>query len=281
MLPYIHFDFIHFGPALINVWGLFVSLGIITALLFARRLANKYLLSGDVVVDLAIWALVGAFIMARLFHVFFYEPVFYLLNPARIIMFWQGGASSLGGFFGAGLGVWLFAKKRNFSFKEFAPYLDIMSLSLWLGWGIGRIGCFLTHQHMGVQSNFFLAAQTPGGPRLAISLLESLLGFLLFGIFYFLFKKLIKIRWGLVFIFSFLSYAVSRFLLDFLRAQADMPGGDARYYFLTPAQWGMLALFLGLTSALVLGKVRRKKNAGEVAYPAKRNPAAPEGRLRG
>lgn len=236
-----------------------MALGIVAGITFAYYFCKKYLLSGEVFLDMAIWMLVGAFIMARVFYILFYNPVFFVENPGEIIMFWHGGASSLGGFAGAALSLWLFAKKRHFSFKELLPYFDIAALGLWLGWGIGRIGCFLTHLHPGKLTNFFLGVRYAGGARFDLGLLESILGFLLFIAYYLLFKKLIKRRWGLVSGYSVASYAVVRFFLDFLRATPDFPGGDVRYLSLTPAQWGMLAVLAGLTLLLILGRVKREK----------------------
>ena len=261
MIPYFNFEIIQLGPIAVHVWGLMVALGIAGGITFAYYFCKKYLFSGEVAVDMAIWMLVGALIMARVFHVLFYDPVYFTQNPEEIIKFWRGGASSLGGFTGAALALWWFAKKRRFTFKELLPYLDISALGLWLGWGVGRLGCFLTHQHPGRLTGFIFGVKYAGGARFDLGLMESILGFTLFLVFYFLFKKLIRRRWGLVAGFSIASYASARFFLDFLRATPDFPGGDVRYFYLTPAQWGMLAVLGGLTLVYILGKMKRTKSA--------------------
>ena len=256
MIPFFQFEVIHIGPVIIYVWGLFVTLGIASGIGLAYFLCKKFLLSGEVILDMAIWVLVGSFVMARIFYILFYNPVYFVENPMEIIKFWHGGASSLGGFVGAGISLWLFAKKRNFTFKELLPYFDIGALGLWLGWGVGRIGCFLIHDHPGTLTHFALGVKYPDGVRFDLGLLESILAFALFLVFYLSFKKLIKIRFGLVAGLSVAAYAVARFLLDFLRALPDFPGGDVRYSALTPAQWGMLAVLAGLT---LLNIFSRKK----------------------
>ncbi|MFH1291636.1 MAG: prolipoprotein diacylglyceryl transferase family protein, partial [bacterium] len=240
MIPYFQYNYFNIGPLTIQVWGIFVSLGLLTAVYFAYRMARKYMLSAEVILDMAIWALVGGLIVARVFHVVFYQLGFYIQYPIEILKFWQGGASSLGGFMGAGLAVWLFAKKRKFKLKEFLPYADISALSLWLGWAIGRLGCFMIHDHPGQLSNFFLAVNMPGGARHDLGLYDSLLALVLFISYLLLFKFLVKIHCGLVAVCSFIDYAIVRFLLDFLRVDASTHGGDIRYAHLTPAQWGML-----------------------------------------
>lgn len=263
MIPFFQFQIIQLGPITIYVWGLFVALGIVAGITFAYFFCKKYLLSGEVVLDMAVWLLLGAFLMARVFYILFYNPVFFVENPDEIFKIWHGGASSLGGFVGAALSLWLFAKKRHFTLKELLPYFDIIVLGSWLGWGVGRIGCFLIHDHPGTLTHFMLGVKYPDGVRFDLGLMESILGFVLFIVFYLLFKKLIKIRFGLVAGFSIASYAAVRFFLDFLRATPDFPGGDLRYLSLTPAQWGMLAILLALTLPLVLGKMKRTN--GEVA----------------
>src|SRR3989338_4760091 len=92
-----------------------------------------------------------------------------------------------------------------------------MAVSLWLGWGIGRIGCFLTHLHPGKLTNFFLAVNYPGGARFDLGLYESIIGFALFAVSAVMFKRLVKKRWGDVALYSAATYAVIRFFLDFLR----------------------------------------------------------------
>ena len=140
-----------------------------------------------------------------------------------------------------------------------SDYIEQGFYALPLGIGIGRIGCFLIHDHPGTLTHFFLGVKYPDGVRFDLGLLESILGFILFIVFYFLFKKLIKVRFGLVAGLSMASYAVVRFLFDFLRATPDFPGGDLRYLSLTPAQWGMLAVLLALTLTFILGRVKREK----------------------
>lgn len=256
MIPYFQYNAFMIGPVTIQVWGLMVALGIIAAIVCMRVLAKKYFLSHDLLLDMAVWILVSAFIFARVFHVIFYAPGYFAADPWAILRLWEGGASSMGGFFGAVLAIWLFCRKRHISWREFLPYADVAAVSLWLGWGIGRIGCFLIHDHPGTLSHFATAVNFPAGARHDLGLYESVLGFVLFIVFILLFKRLVKIRWGLVAIFSSMAYAVVRFFLDFLRA-TDLPTSDTRFAALTPAQWGMVVVVLALTSLLVFGTLKR------------------------
>lgn len=266
MLPYFQIKAIGFGPIIVQIWGLCVAVGVVAATWFGSRLAKKYFLVGSLIWDISLWAIIGGLVGARLFYVLFYNLGYFLNNWVEVFYVWQGGASSLGGFFGAGVAVYIFTKIKHFSWQDFLPYLDVGALSLWLGWGIGRIGCFLIHDHIGKLSGSFLAVKFAEGARFDLGLLESLLGWFLFFTFWVLFKKLIKIRWGLVAGASFAGYALVRFFLDFLRA-TDLSGMDPRYNGLTPMQWGLLALSL-LTFGLTFVRIyrpKKNKNNGEVA----------------
>lgn len=259
MIPYFQANAFAIGPVTIQVWGLMVSLGMLIGLVVAYKYARQYFLSEQVILDLALWSVVGGFIMARVFHIVFYEPEYYILHPSEVIYFWQGGASSMGGFVGAALAIYIFAKVKNFSWAELLPYFDVMSLGLWIGWAIGRIGCFLIHDHPGTLSHSLLAVKFPDGARFDLGLFDSILAFFIFFVSILSFKKLIKVRYGLVSKVSFMIYAFVRFWLDFLRA-SDVAQSDMRYFHLTPAQWGMAVIFIGLTISLVFDKIKPNSN---------------------
>lgn len=255
MLPYFEYHAILIGPITLQVWGLWVSLGIIAGILLADRLAKKYFLAEKLIWDLAVWALLAGLIGARLGHVLFYDPVYYFSHPAEILYFWQGGASSLGGFIGAGLAVWLFTKIRKISWQELSAHLDVMTPGLWLGWAIGRVGCFFIHDHPGTLSHFILAVKFPGGARHDLGLYDSILAWVLLALSLIFFKKLRQQNSGLIFLFTIALYAFVRFWLDFLRAT------DARYFYLTPAQWGMAAVFVGLTFWQILRIIKQPRHS--------------------
>jgi phosphatidylglycerol:prolipoprotein diacylglycerol transferase len=251
MIPYFTFTTIPLGPLTLQVWGLAVALGMLAGLALFYSQAKKKGLSTDLVLDIGIYSSIGGIIVARLFHIFLYEPAYYFARPQEMIAVWHGGMSSLGGFVGAALGIAFLIKKRKLGIKDILVYVDSGVLGLWLGWGIGRIGCFLIHDHPGTLSHFFLAVHYPGGARHDLGLYDSLLAFSIFGVFWFLAPRLHRKRPGGVFIFSALSYAFVRFFFDFLRIV------DVRYGYLTPAQWGMLVVVFVLTFAVSKSTVRQ------------------------
>lgn len=265
MIPYTGFSTINLGSVPIRVWGLLVALGLVAGILTARWFAKKQKLNPDTVSNLVIWVTIGGFIGARLGHIFLYNFAYYRVHPIEMLYIWQGGLSSYGGFIGAlaVLGVWFWKHK-----KEAWRYAEALAFSFPLAWGIGRIGCFLTHMHPGVCTNFFLGMDEPNGvcSRHELGLYESIQNLLIFALFLF-FARYAKnfppfIRggsWGYVALLAIL-YAVPRFFFDFLRIY-EGPLADERYFGLTPAQYG--SIVVAAVGAYLLIRMRARR--GEVA----------------
>ncbi len=78
---------------------------------------------------------------ARLLHVFFEEPQYYIDNPLRIFSFWQGGFVYYGGLIFGFIGGWLCLLWKKQSFPH---WLDFFTPIVSLSYTTGRIACFLT-----------------------------------------------------------------------------------------------------------------------------------------
>ena len=225
MLPYFQFTTIHLGFITIQVWGLLVALGILVATTVAARKAKNDGLDPNLVWDFAFWVVFAAFIGARLFEVF-YNPAFYFGNPIQLLYVWNGGLSEMGGFIGAAIALVWYLKLHLLDVKRYA---DSVAFALPLGFGIGRIGCFLIHDHPGTLTHFLLGVKYPDGIRHDHGLYLSIEGFLLFFFFVYLSKRGVKTG---TYVYTFLIiHGIVRFFLDFLRII------DVRYLYLTPAQY--------------------------------------------
>lgn len=233
MLPFFQLTVFHIGVIPIQVWGFMVALGILCATFVAAKKAKRDGLNPEIVWDAAFWLIVGAGIGARVFMVV-YEPAVYLMHPPELLRIWEGGFSEMGGILGALVALAAYFRHR---LKDVWGYLGAMAYALPLGLGIGRIGCFLIHDHPGTLTHFLLGVRYPDGVRHDHGLYLSLEGFLLFLLFVWLDRKHAKPQ---TFVFGFfLLHGCVRFGLDFLRAV------DVRYLFLTPAQFvsiGMIGI---------------------------------------
>lgn len=238
MFPYIVSTAISFGPITIQTWGLFVVFGFLAGAAASAWLAKRRGLKPVVVWDTLGLIIIGAMIGARLFHVIFYEPAYYLANPSEFFAIWHGGLSMMGGLFGAAVAGLGYLKYKKL---DLIRYSDVLIFGLPLGYFIGRIGCFMIHDHPGLPTNFFLGVQYPDGiVRHDLGLYHSLLGLAMF-LFFLVLQKKYQTRVGIFVVSFFIIYGVARLFLDFLRE------GDACLWFLTPGQWfGMIMIMVGV-----------------------------------
>ena len=125
-----------------------------------------------------------------------------------------------------------------------------------VGWTLGRAGCAIVHDHLGVASSSRFAVQFGAGPaepyglfilhhgsqpRFDLGLLEFLFSLALLGAFAATWRR--KLPLGSYLVALCVLYPPVRFFLDFLRLGAA-DGGDERYVGLTPAQWACLGFFV-------------------------------------
>lgn len=246
MIPFFGTTGWQIGFLRIQSWGLFVALGFLISFAFIWWLGKRQKLNFKILSDLFVWVVVWSLVWGRLFYVFFEGyAVFFLAHPKEILKIWEGGMSSFGGFFGAGLVLYLFWKQKKINWQ----YLDVLALALPFGWAVGRIGCLLIHDHPGILSNSFLAIRFPEGSRLDMALLEILMLLPLLALFVLRGLKMLKCP-ALLSSVVFLWYGVGRFLLDFWRPAAPYGIADARYLGLTIAQWGSAILIIFSLSLL-------------------------------
>jgi len=256
MIPYNRLTYLPLGPLHIQVWGLFVSLGILAALIVGYRRARRLGLDHLAYLDMAAWMIMAALIGARLLHAVAYDPAPFLNDPWELLRLWHGGMSVYGGFLGAAAA---FALSIHFRKLPFLAYADVFVFALPLGLAIGRLGCFFIHDHPGVLSDSLLAVNYPGGARFDHGLLLALVDLSIFVLFVIL-ERTRRSRSRRPFLAIFmLAYGLARFGLDFLRAW-DLPGADARYLGLTPAQY--LSLVMAAAGLALLLRKRRPAEPG-------------------
>ncbi|MDP5305705.1 prolipoprotein diacylglyceryl transferase [Paracoccus spongiarum] len=100
----------------------------------------------EAVDDLLSWVILGVIAGGRLGFVLFYEPGYYLANPAEIVKVWQGGMSFHGGFAGVIVAAWLFCRARGIAPLRLA---DAMAVVAPIGLFFGRIANFINAELWG------------------------------------------------------------------------------------------------------------------------------------
>ncbi len=249
MIPWFQFTHFSLGPITIQVWGLLVASGIGLSLWILNE-QTKNNPKQKQIFDIAFWLIIWGFVGARLGHVLFYELGFFIKHPLDIFKIWQGGMSSFGSFGGAALAAGYLIRKHKLNFKELA---DTFLYSAVAGWMLGRVGCFMIHDHLGAASNCPLAMMTPLGKRLDMALLE-ILGLIPLALWLYLGRQKVR-QAGERSLIILAYYSALRLILDFWRA-TDIASADTRLLGLTPAQYFSI---MGLALAIFwLYKIKRK-----------------------
>lgn len=133
-------------PILFHVWkvpvysyGFSLACAFVIAALVATRLAKRYKVSADNVIDLALYTCVAAIIGSRLAYIIIDLPT-YIANPKSIIALKDGGLSYFGGLASAiAVGVW-YCRRYRISVPVMA---DIAAPLVALGYSLVRVGCLL------------------------------------------------------------------------------------------------------------------------------------------
>ena len=181
------------------------------------------------------WAIGLGILGARVFDVIAYYPEEFLQNPWIMFQFW-GGISSFGGMLGGLLGIYIVMLQRQMSERDMVRFFDCLLFALPFTLAVGRLGCALQHDHIGVSSDHWLAVQFPDGPRFDLGVLEFLYCTLMALVF------LVVDRWkvpdGFWVGLFFTLYGPVRFAMDALRIT------DVRYAGWTPGQYLSVAAFV-------------------------------------
>ncbi|MHB9093134.1 MAG: prolipoprotein diacylglyceryl transferase [Eubacteriales bacterium] len=217
MLPYLF----KLGPLTVYPWGVTLSIAILLGTLVATKLARKINMNSDQILDLAIVLIIGGVVGARLFYVFVYEPARYIKEPLQIFALWNGGMVYYGALIGGFVtGTWYVREKK----LPFWSLVDVVAPPLALGYGIVRIGCFLNGCCYGKPTTSSIGVIFPylegtpyldQVPRYPTQLFSSLIGFILFGLLLYLWRK--KRFDGQVFLVFLIMYTIGRSVVEYFR----------------------------------------------------------------
>lgn len=145
------------GGINIQWYGIFISLGLVLAVLYCFPKMKRFGIDSDRAFDAVLWGLFGGIIGARLYYVL---PNFHEFQQdtfkdtlLSIINVRNGGLGIYGGIIGALLFGLIACKIRKI---KMLPMLDITVIGLLIGQGIGRWGNFVNQEAFGTNTDFFL-----------------------------------------------------------------------------------------------------------------------------
>lgn len=263
----------------IHAFGILVALAILVGSWLTHRRARMLGLQEDRVRSMIFWTVLTGFVFAHILDVVFYtegpwdeKRWISLIDP-------RAGLSSMGGFFGALVGLFAWCKVNK---QPVLPYADSLGFGLAFGWVLGRLGCYLAHDHPGkLASHFPLAVaykcETPPCgfpdkfrmfthsditfPRHDLGFEEALCAFCIAILFLILVR--FRPRTGVFVALLATLYGPVRFFLDFLRIDKHLDKiaeADPRFFGLTPAQYAAVAVTLA-GIALCAYVVRNKQRS--------------------
>lgn len=238
----------------IGSYGLLLGMAFYLGFLLAEREFKIQGLDPDVAYKLLIAIIPSAIIGAKLFHIIdnFNE---FLASPKDMLLS-GAGLSVYGGFLLSFIVAIIIIKKEKQSILQI---FDIASLSMALGYGIGRLGCHVSGDGCyGIASDSIFAVSYPGGivPSTAAvyptPLFESALSFIFFFILLQLRTK--EIKTGSLFFIYLALNGTARFLIEFIRLNPVVNLG------LTQAQLvALLFITTGIAGLVLLNRQVQKR----------------------
>ena len=127
------------GTATVASYGAMMMVGFLVCLYLLGRRGSAFRLSSEELFDIAIAALIGGVIGARLYYII-YAWDYFAANPAQVFRIDKGGLVFYGGVVGGTATVLLVTYLKELPLRRTA---DLFAGLLPLGHAFGRIGCFL------------------------------------------------------------------------------------------------------------------------------------------
>ena len=150
---------IEIGPYLVSAgsfilsWhGFFSFIAVASAVYLVGRWAPMRGVLADDVYSIAVWAIIGGVIGARLVHVVDNWGGFYQHNPTQIVAVWNGGIGIWGGILGGFIGGAAYAAWARHPIGVIA---DMTAPALLLVQAIGRLGDIVNGEHCAKATDLF------------------------------------------------------------------------------------------------------------------------------
>jgi phosphatidylglycerol---prolipoprotein diacylglyceryl transferase len=223
------------GPLSIHWYGLLFAAAFIVGLQIMGRMFVREGRDKNDLDSLLGFVVVGALVGARLGHCLLYDPAYYLSNPLDILKVWEGGLASHGGVVGILLGVWIYARTRNYPFLWL---LDRIAVPAVLGGAFIRVGNFMNSEIVGMPTIVPWAVifeRVDPLPRHPVQLYEAAAYLLIFAVLFLAWQREgLRRRQGLLAGTFLVLVFTARFVLEFYK----MPQAAYEYgQFLTVGQW--------------------------------------------
>jgi len=137
------------GPLTIHFYGIMIAIGVIVAVLVAKRRYERFGGSGELLERVAIWAVAIGFLGARFGYVLTHTGDF-IDRPWGVLFIWEGGLALYGGLTIGALTAIILLRKWNGDVFAFG---DAVAVGVPLAQAIGRWGNYFNQELFGTPSN--------------------------------------------------------------------------------------------------------------------------------
>lgn len=218
------------GPVSLYYYGIIMALALLVGVFTAYIITKKFYpeVSPEIIYDISPMIIIFAVLGARIYYCALNYD-YYLQFPIEILQTWHGGLSIHGAIIGGLLGGIIYAKKHKLPVLKLC---DIFSYGLILGQAIGRWGNFFNSEAFGLPTQGFLKLYIPICKRPIqymqyeyfhpTFLYESLLDLVIFLILFFVIRKIVKGKDGIIFFSYLILYSVARIFVEQLRIDSAL-----------------------------------------------------------
>jgi phosphatidylglycerol:prolipoprotein diacylglycerol transferase len=224
---YEHFNPIAFNLGFIAIhwYGIMYVLALLVSLWFAKWIVKKdnIGISEDSIDSYFIWLEIGIILGARIWYILFYDPYtsYYLTHPLQMFNPFSpegefrgiSGMSYHGAVVGATISSYLYSLKKSANIYKI---LDVLALSVPVGFVFGRVGNFLNQELVGRTTDVPWGIYVDSVLRHPSQIYEALLEGVLIAILIYIYRKRRTFDGALIGIYG-VFYGIARFIVEFWR----------------------------------------------------------------
>lgn len=257
-----HRELLKIGPVTIFSYGALLAIGLIVALLLAKKRAPKYQIPPDGVFDSSLVAVILGIFGARITFIA-QDWQYFSTHPNDLWSLQFSGLTSFGGVVFGLLGLFIWSK---FAKKPFLGILDVFGAPFLVAHAIGRIGCLLNGCCYGRVCNAWYCvpgeASRVGMHFFPAQLLDTAFNLVGFAVLIAL-EKRGTFRLGQSFGISMALHGLARFFYEFWRSGtvADVKAGLASSTLIPglPITEGHVAAAVLIVIGIIVYAVNRKQ----------------------
>jgi prolipoprotein diacylglyceryl transferase len=241
---------IEIGPLRLRAYGLLIAIGVFAAIWLADRRWRARGGEPGTIASLAMWAVPGGLIGARLYHLATdYE--LYTHHPLNMFKVWQGGLGIWGGIAGGVAGGAIYLHRHHLSLRDM---MDVVAPALPLAQAIGRWGNWFNQELYGRPTKL------PWGLKIDVPpaaypnahtfqptfLYESIWDLVVVAVVLWV-EKRVRLRRGYLFAVYVSTYTFGRFFTEYLRIDFAH-----KFLGLRLNDWTSILVFVASTAVLLV-----------------------------